>query len=696
MSLKQRGPIVGTYLDNRDQAAMAYDETGGGPLGVISARTLGRIALVSILLLAALLRLYRLDENGFGTSYYSAGVRSMLQSWHNLFFNAFDPAGFVSLDKPPVALWIQVASAKLFGFSGVSLLAPQAIEGTLSVALIYHLVQRRFGPAAGLLAALFLALTPVAVAIDRSNDTDSCLVLVLLLAAWAASLAAERGSIGLLLLAMAVAGLGFNVKMLAASVAVPSLVALYWFGASVAWRRRLAHLALAGLVLAGTSLAWCVAYDTTPTEARPFVDSTRDNSMLELALGHNGVQRFVRGARRGSQRVAASGDIAGTTADPAVARPRSQLPNGPARIVDTVPVGPLRLADPHLAGQFAWLVPLALIGAAVAAARGGRKQLPLAPDRQALLLWSVWTLTYGIVFSFAGGIFHAYYLVTMAPPLAALGGIGLVALWRCHREPGRRHFLLPLALIVTALWQAYIEYGYLGADWRAWLYLLLCGGTLIAAGLLAMRGRGFAFAGSALALGLVALLATPTAWALSTVLARGNVQAPAASLALLSPDDQPNALRRLRGRVSQPAETARLLAFLKANHGDETYLLATQNARQAAPIIIETGDKVMALGGFMGTDPIMDPEKLDGLVTAGKLRFVLIGGLDVFGRRPPAAQQQALNDWVRAHGKPVEPALWRAPAAAEPEAGRRRGAGDLAAAELFDLKPGPDTALPAG
>ena len=137
------------------------------------------------------LRIWRLDQNGFGTEYYSAGVRSMLDSPHNFLFNSFDPAGFVSLDKPPIALWVQVASAKLLGFSSLSVLLPQVLEGLASIALVYHVVARRFGEAAGLLAALFLALTPISVVIDRSSNTDSCLVLVLLLAAWALSVAAE-------------------------------------------------------------------------------------------------------------------------------------------------------------------------------------------------------------------------------------------------------------------------------------------------------------------------------------------------------------------------------------------------------------------------------------------------------------------------------------------------------------------------
>src|SRR5512132_2601529 len=186
-----------------------------------SRRPVPRLGLFAVLAVAAALRLWRLSQNGFGNEYYTAGVRSMSQSWHNFLYNSFDPAGFISVDKPPVALWAQVASVKLFGFHPLSVLIPQALEGVAAVAVLYHLVARRFGAAAGLLAALFLALTPVSVAIDRSSNTDSCLVLVLLLAAWALLRAAEDGSRRRLLLSMALVGLAFNIKMLAAFVVLP-------------------------------------------------------------------------------------------------------------------------------------------------------------------------------------------------------------------------------------------------------------------------------------------------------------------------------------------------------------------------------------------------------------------------------------------------------------------------------------------
>src|ERR687883_991431 len=138
-----------------------------------------RLALAAILVLSAFLNLYNLADEGYANDYYAAGVKNMLTSWRNFFFASFD-AGFVSVDKPPLGLWIQAASAWLFGFHGWALLLPQAIAGVLSVALIYHLVRRPFGPVAGLVAALALALTPIVVATSRSNTADMLVVLSVL------------------------------------------------------------------------------------------------------------------------------------------------------------------------------------------------------------------------------------------------------------------------------------------------------------------------------------------------------------------------------------------------------------------------------------------------------------------------------------------------------------------------------------
>ena len=266
---------------------------------------------------------------------------------------------------------------------------PQVLEGVAAVALLDYLVRRRFGAWAGMLAALFLAVMPVSVATDRSNNTESCLVLVLLLAAWALLRAAESGSRWLLTLSMALIGVGFNVKMLAAFVVVPTFALVYVLSTPRTWRQRAADLAVAAVVLVTLSLFWAVAYDLTPADRRPFAGSTTGNSMMELVVGHNGLGRFVRLARspvttgRPGAAPGAASAVSGTGSNdnPSV--------RGRTRLFVRAPVGPLRLADGQLAGQVGWLLPLAILGAGAGLLQaGGRQLLPLPPARISILLWS--------------------------------------------------------------------------------------------------------------------------------------------------------------------------------------------------------------------------------------------------------------------------------------------------------------------
>jgi 4-amino-4-deoxy-L-arabinose transferase-like glycosyltransferase len=564
------------------------------------------LALSVVLLIAAALRLWRLEDNGFGTAYYAAGVRSMLQGVGLFFYNAFDPAGFISLDKPPVAFWIQTAFAALLGYSGWAIHLPQALAGIVSVGLLHRLVRRSFGVPAGLAAALLLALSPIAVAVDRSNNTDSWLVLFLLLAATLAL----RGRGLSLAASMVLLGIAFNVKMMAALVCGPALLAAWLLTTKLDWHRCLGWMAASGATLIVVSLSWAAAFDLTPKDQRPYAGSSRDNSMLELIVMHNALERFVR-----PERQVPPGTPSGTPPAPA---PRFAA-------YENVPVGPLRLAQPTLAPQVAWMLPLAVIGVVFG---WRRRRAPTA-------LWMLWATAYGAVYSAAGGIFHAYYLATLAPPLAALAGIGGFELWR----RGPRH--LATGLAVTALWQGYVAASALG--WDSWW---------LAAPVLALLAGGAALwrdkRPPALIGGLL-LLILPTAWTLSALFAPGNLTLPSASLVRwLGRDDGrgPILSRDWRALTDDP----KLAAFLQDNRGKARFLMAAPNALLAAPVIVRTGQPVMAFGGFFGTDPVMGVEAFARLVERGEVRYAVLGS---------ARRQSEFERWVIAHGRPVDPSLWR-------------------------------------
>lgn len=250
------------------------------------------ISLGAILILSAFMGFYQLDINGYSNAYYAAAVKSMLTSWSNFFFVSLDPGGFVTVDKPPVAFWLQAISAKIFGFSGVSLLLPQVLAGIAGVALLYFMVKKAFGPVAATVAALVLTITPMFVVMNRDNNPDSILVFTLLVAAWAMLRAAETGRLRWLLFGSVMVGVAFNVKTLEAFIVLPAFYALYFFTAKAKWRTRIVHLILAGVLILAVSFSWSVAVDSIPASQRPYVGSSGTNSELNLIFGYNGLGRI--------------------------------------------------------------------------------------------------------------------------------------------------------------------------------------------------------------------------------------------------------------------------------------------------------------------------------------------------------------------------------------------------------------------
>src|SRR3954468_2256335 len=593
---------------------------------------------------AVLARTWQLSQNEVGRQYYAAGVSSMLDSWHNFLFNAFDPAGFVSIDKPPVAIWLQVASAKLLGFSALSILFAQVMAGLAAVLLVYVLVRKYWGGTAGAIAALSLALSPVNVAVDRSNNTESCLILVLLAGVWLGMRAAETGRLALLCAAMAAIGIGFNVKMGAALVLAPVLALTFSLarpGAPVTWH--LGRQTIAGIVLVAVSLSWAIFFDLTPARDRPYAGSTKHNSMLELALVHNGAARFV----------AMSTPAASRESTPATTEVRQPV------MTDDSPTGPLRLFRPRAAAQFAWLLPLALAGLGLARSGATNPGAPVS-RRISAGVWTGWLMIYWIVLSFAGGLIHTYYVAVLGPPLAVFSGIAIAGLWSRWKAGKRGRIYLPLIIVVTAAWQFYLcmaPSGTIGSDWLSVTWLTSIGIAVIGAAVLyALPQQGSSFAKPFAAAAIGALLVAPTLTTASVVLRRPNIAAPVANMtALLTPSDsERQALRTSR----LDAARQKLTNYLTAKREAAKFLVAVPNANVAAPLIISTGLPVMAIGGYLGDDPILTPSDVERLAADRQLRFVMLGGFTL----APAKQAAALDPiarWVRANGRPVDPKLWR-------------------------------------
>ena len=261
---------------------------------------LRRLALAAIAAVAGLSYAWALGQ-GTLEYYYAAAVRSMSMSWHNFMFGAFDPAGTITLDKLPGAFWIQALSVRAFGFHPWAIVLPQAIEGVLTVLVLYRATSRLAGTAAGLIAALILAVSPATVALDRGNISDSLLILLLVLAADAVSGAITAGAgnsrtlgegIGGVVLAAVWVGLAFQTKMIQAWMVLPALGLAYLLCGPGSWGRRTAQLAVAGTLTALVSLSWMIAISLVPQADRPYVDGSHTDSIFEQVFVYNGFGRF--------------------------------------------------------------------------------------------------------------------------------------------------------------------------------------------------------------------------------------------------------------------------------------------------------------------------------------------------------------------------------------------------------------------
>ncbi|HEX9480518.1 MAG TPA: glycosyltransferase family 39 protein [Solirubrobacteraceae bacterium] len=620
------------------------------PLDRDAAVRLGGLA--AVIAAAAVMNLVRLSQNGYANIFYSAGVRSMMRSWHNFFFVSSDPAGLVSIDKPPLGLWVQAASAKIFGFAPLSLLLPEALIGVAVVAVLYVIVARRFGTLAALAAGLGCALFPSFVAVSRSNGVDPLLILLMLLACGAAMRACQSGRSATLLLCGALIGLAFNTKTLAAYLAVPGIALAYMVCAPVAVRRRIVQLLAAGALAGVLSFAWIAAVEATPASQRPYVGSSTDNTELGLTFSYNGFGR-VEGQ---------AGGPGGTHGKPgarvplSVSRrvnsqrarehPRQRLgpepPSGASpnagRYPKPIPFGgspgPLRLLGVGLGDQAGWLLPLAFFGLiaslvllwlerrAPAGDPGVQAAAPWRRDPRlaAVIVLGGWFAVEGIVLSLSKGIVHPYYVSALAPGTGAMCGIGLYALIRlCRRSPPYAGLALAgAAVLSTVATEIVLMHRYDYLRWFVPVLAVAAGLCLIAmlAATLLTRPRG---AGVAVAAATALLLIVPAGYASTTWLAPVQSTFPAAG---------PKQYAGWGGvglNARGVAIDRALLRYVESHGATRRFALLTVSAPTAAPFVL-LGANVSGLAGYSGVDPVLDGPGLARLVQRREARYVLLGG----------------------------------------------------------------------
>lgn len=258
-----------------------------------------RPAFLGFLLATFVLYLYNLSASGYANSFYSAAVQAGSQSWKAFFFGSLDAANAITVDKPPASLWPMALSVRLFGLSSWAILLPEVLMGVGTVAVVYAAVRRRFSPAAGLIAGAVLALTPVAALMFRFNNPDAMLALLMAVSCYFVIRGLEDGRTKWLVWAGVAIGFAFLAKTLQAFLILPGLALVYGVCAPVTVKKRIGQLA-AGLVAIVVSGGWWVAIvELWPASSRPYIGGSQNNSFLELTFGYNGLGR-LNGEETGS------------------------------------------------------------------------------------------------------------------------------------------------------------------------------------------------------------------------------------------------------------------------------------------------------------------------------------------------------------------------------------------------------------
>jgi 4-amino-4-deoxy-L-arabinose transferase-like glycosyltransferase len=647
-------------------------------------------ALGALLVGTGVAYIWGLGASGWANSFYAAAVQAGSVSWKAFFFGSSDAANSITVDKPPMSLWLMSLSVRIFGLSSWAMLVPQALLGVGSVALLWATVRRYFGAAAGLLAGLVLALTPVAALMFRFNNPDALLVLLMIAAVWAMMRAVEDGRTRWLVLVGVFCGFGFLTKQLQVMLVVPPLALTYLIAGPPKLGKRVLQLfaALGGLIV---SAGWWLAIvELWPADSRPWIGGSQNNSILELTLGYNGLGRLS-----GNE----TGSVGGGGAAPGGA-------GGGGGMWGTT--GITRLFESAQGGQIAWLIPAALILLVAGIVVRG-KAPRVDTQRASFIVWGLWLLVTGLTFSFMAGIFHAYYTVALAPAIAALVGSGSVLLWR-RRETVWVRIVLAVSLAATVA-MAWVLLGRAPSfvPWLRWTILAV--GIVAAAAMLIpaiTRGR------LAVAVVLAALftgLAGPSAYAIDTINTphtgsivsagpgvqggmggpgggrggfggagdggirptggagatrptggagaamgtppTGMGQAPGAGAtpgAAVTPGTAIDGARGGMGgsaggllRGSTPG--AAVVEKLEENADQFTWVAAAIGSNSASGYQLATESPVMAIGGFNGSDPSPTLEQFKQYVADGKIHFFIAGG-GMGGGMNAEGTATAISTWV--------------------------------------------------
>ncbi|HEY2283637.1 MAG TPA: glycosyltransferase family 39 protein [Solirubrobacteraceae bacterium] len=604
------------------------------------------VAVTLITVGAALLRLVYINRVS-PDPFYDAAVRSMGLSWHNLFFGAFEPGGSVSIDKPPVDLWLQVASVKLFGFSSTTLKLPEILAGIAAVPLLFAAVRRMWSVPAGLAAAVGLAVLPVEVITSRSDTMDGVMMVLIVLALWLIVRACETGRHGWLLAGAAALGVAFDVKLLESLVAVPGLALLAYLGLPGRRGRRLLQMLAAGAVYVTIALAWLTATLLAPAHERPYAIGSTNGSAWNAAFVFNGTDRLAGKSTEPQQIVYQPGHHYPV----ATQSERDHIPivpPSPTRLLARV--GPLSGERLGLELLLALLLGVPALIATLLSDRRAAREAATEPAADAddggaagrrmrvavAAGLSLWTLTGIALFSDMARL-HPRYVESFVPAVAALLGIGVA--WACasDRRPAHdraRLIALVVALVASVYYVERLLYGRTGV----WWVTLAAAAGAIALMAIARFGprrdgrRAGWLAGATIGLTLITVGALPLSADVASI--DGGVTDAGYVGAL-------------------PREEQRLVSsYLRSHQGSARYELAAESATQIGSLIVQEARPVLILTTYdarvFTTVPV-----LQRAIARGQVRYAFLNSFCGKHISPINAACSRPARWIRAHGTDV-------------------------------------------
>ncbi len=641
--------------DLADVATQSTTDDHERPLGVTARPWFRRGSLLLLLAATACLYLIGLSASGYGNSFYAAAAQAGSESWKAMFFGSLDAGNAITVDKPPLSLWLMALSVRIFGLSSWSVMAPQALLGVATVGVVFASVRRTAGHWPALLAGAVLALTPVATLMFRFDNPDAMLLFLLSLATYFVLRATERASARSLVLAGILVGLGFLTKMMQAFLVLPAFALVYLIAAPTTIKKRLLHLVAAFGAMVVAFGWWVAIVELVPASWRPYVGGSTDDSIVNLILSYNGLGRIL-GQSAGN---GGGGASFGSTA------------------------GIARLFEGVSGGMVAWLVPAALImtGFALVALRA-RPRTDLT--RAALIIWSGSLVVTGLTFSFMAGTYHDYYTVALAAGIAGSVAVGSAVLWRA-RQTWLARVGLAFAFAATTV-TAVVLLGEATGVYADLRWVVGIAGALATVGVLIMDRLPQAVAGAVIAFALVAGLTGPTAYAIDTastahtgsIVTAGPVQStgmggggrggfgggqggpPSQTGQTPTQNGQTPTQNGPTGQTGQaPTQgggtgggmgsgtaDSELVTLLSTDAGSYTWVAATTGSQTAATYQLATESPVMAIGGCNGGDDAPTLAEFEQYVASGRIHYYIASGNGGGGMGRDGGSASEISTWV--------------------------------------------------